>query len=614
MRVPFPPRWRGPAAALLALLATMPAPQPGQAADIVPYDVTIAETGAPAIDDVIRQTSSLAGLRDSAQVGPFALVLRARDDVGRMQAVLNAQGYYAGTVRVTVDGRALDDPDLPDALDALPAGRKVTVAVALELGPEFTLGRITVNGAAGTDVLGLRPGAPVRAAEVLAAKDRLLASLQAQGYALARVAEPVATLDAPARAVNVAFEAQPGPRVALGAISFLGLDSVDEAFARQRLGLRPGERFDPARLAQARQDLVAAGTFSSVMVEPANAVDASGTLPVTVRVTERKLRVVNLGAAFSTDQGGSASASWGHRNLFGGAEQLTLSAAVTQLGGTANSSPGYSLGAVLTIPDWLQRDQKLVVNVTALREYLRAYDRTGGILGATVSRPLNPHLTASLGLGFTQEQVVQEGTARDYSLLQVTAGLKYDTTDDLLDPKRGWRGNVTLTPSVSFGGIAQSNFVIGQASVSAYFDVSGTGRTILAGRALVGAIMGAGALDLPPDQRFYGGGSGTIRGFRYQSVGPQFRSGRPIGGTAVQAATLEVRQRILADWGAVAFVDAGQVSAQGVPFGGKALVGAGAGVRYYTAIGPVRLDVAVPVTSDRKGDAFELYIGLGHAF
>jgi translocation and assembly module TamA len=161
---------------------------------------------------------------------------------------------------------------------------------------------------------------------VLAARERLLAALQADGFALAKVAEPVATMDQGAQVLDVSFDVQTGPRVALGEVAFTGLDRVDEEYARERLGLKPGERFDPARLAQARQDLMAAGTFASVLVEPATATDASGRLPVTVRVKERPLRAVDLGAAWSTDQGGSASASWTHRNLFGQAEQLTLSA------------------------------------------------------------------------------------------------------------------------------------------------------------------------------------------------------------------------------------------------------------------------------------------------
>jgi translocation and assembly module TamA len=126
--------------------------------------------------------------------------------------------------------------------------------------------------------------------------------------------------------------------------------------------------------------------------------------------------------------------------------------------------------------------------------------------------------------------------------------------------------------------------------------------------------LGGSNLELPPDQRLYAGGSATVRGFAYQSIGPLFADGRPVGAKSVDAGTVEFRQRIGDDWGGAAFVDAGQASASGAPFNGEVRVGAGIGARYYTAIGAVRLDVAVPVTRVRGGDAFEVYIGLGQAF
>jgi translocation and assembly module TamA len=82
----------------------------------------------------------------------------------------------------------------------------------------------------------------------------------------------------------------------------------------------------------------------------------------------------------------------------------------------------------------------------------------------------------------------------------------------------------------------------------------------------------------------------------------------------MDAATIEFRQRVYGDFGAAAFVDAGQVSATSAPFEGTPRVGTGLGFRYYTPIGPVRLDVAVPVNRAPGGDAFEIYIGLGQAF
>src|SRR5262249_25239991 len=141
-------------------------------------------------------------------------------------------------------------------------------------------------------------------------------------------------------------------------------------------------------------------------------------------------------------------------------------------------------------------------------------------------------------------------------------------TNPLMDPTRGMRASLVLTPTQAFGARSLT-FGIWQASAAGYFDFSGSGRTVLALRGLMGSVVGpASTFDLPPDQRLYAGGSATVRGYRYQSVGPLFPNGDPIGGTAVDAASIELRQRLFGDFGAVAFVDAGQASDQGVPFTG----------------------------------------------
>jgi translocation and assembly module TamA len=133
-------------------------------------------------------------------------------------------------------------------------------------------------------------------------------------------------------------------------------------------------------------------------------------------------------------------------------------------------------------------------------------------------------------------------------------------------------------------------------------------------RGIVASAQGASQFDLPPDQRFYAGGSATVRGFKYQSVGPLFADNNPQGGAALDAATIEFRQRVWGNIGAAVFVDAGQVSAENAPFEGTLREGVGTGVRYYTPIGPIRVDVAVPLNKPPGGDSFELYLGLGQAF
>jgi translocation and assembly module TamA len=150
-------------------------------------------------------------------------------------------------------------------------------------------------------------------------------------------------------------------------------------------------------------------------------------------------------------------------------------------------------------------------------------------------------------------------------------------------------------------------------AASSYFDIAGDGRSVVALRGLAATIFGGTNRGLPPDQRLYAGGSTTVRGYAYQSLGPQFPDRKPVGAKSVDAGTVEFRQRIGENWGAAAFVDAGQAST-GAPFTGKVYAGAGVGARYYTPIGAVRVDVAVPLVHLPGGDAFELYIGLGQAF
>ena len=585
-----------------------------------PYSVSLAHTGDPALDAAIAASSTLISLRTAAPVGPFALVGRARNDASRFLLALESFGYYDGRVDIRIAGHPLDDPDLPAILGAAPASPPVPVDVTFSLGPLFHLGPVLINGAVpekARAALKLAPGQPARAADVLAARTRLLAALQSEGYALAKVGEPLAILHPASRTLDITFTVATGPRVDLGPIRITGLKTVNESFVRRRLTVHPGEQFSPQKLEAARQDLASLPVFSAVSVQPATATNAEGQLPVTFSLAERPLHVVSLGASYSTDLGVGLTAGWEDRNLFGNAEDLKLSAGTT-LGGTAVTGLGYNLNATFTKPDFLARDQTLTVSLGTVDQNLDAYDQIAVTGSVGLSRPLLPHLNGSISLAAEQEQITQNSITNDYTLFGVPLALTYDSTNNLLEPTRGARANLTITPTYSFGP-PSTPFVLAQLGASTYLDFSRLagekpGQSILAVRGLFGTAFGVSLNDLPADKRFYGGGSGTIRGYKYLSVGPTFPDGSPEGGTSIDAGTIELRQHVWGNWGAAAFVDAGQVSATGSPFGAPLRVGAGGGLRYYTPIGPIRLDVAVPLERLPGGDAFELYIGLGEAF
>lgn len=597
------------------VLAGIAAPLVALAADPQPYAVTLRPTGDDTLDAALNGSSTLISLRESAPVSAFALVQRARQDEQRFTTALRSFGYYGATIHLTIDGHGLDDSTLPDLIEAAPADPPLPVAASFDLGPQFTLGAVTIKGRVPPDVLAqlqLKRGDPAQAAPVLAAQGRILDALRQDGYPLAKVPVPVAILYPDRRQIDVTFHPDPGPQANIGPITVTGLQDMHESFVRRRLLLHQGERYSPAAIEKARADLASLGTFAVVRVRTADRLDAHGQLPVTFDVTERKLHTVDAGIAYSTDLGIELTAGWHDRNLFGNAEQLNLTA-MTQSGGDAVTKPGYRFSAQFLKPDVLARDQTLEMDLTAVKQSLQAYDQTALLEKIALNRKLSPHWTASLGLSGEQESIIQEAVTRQYNLAGLPATLRYDSSNNPLDPTQGIRAVVSVTPTHSLGR-TDATFFIAQINGSTYFDLSGDGRSVLALRGLVGQVSGAGVFGLPPDQRFYAGGSTTVRGFRYQTLGPQFPDGKPTGGTAISAGSMEIRQRFLGSFGVVGFVDVGQVSATGTPFSSNWHAGAGIGARYYTAIGPIRLDVAVPLNKEPGGDSFELYIGIGQAF
>ncbi len=624
-----------------------------RAADPQSYRVDIASTGNSAMDATLHATSDLVSLRSSAPVSPLGLIARARADTDRLKVVLESNGYYQSSIAVQIDGMALNDPALVDSLTALPKNRDAQVTVAFELGPLYHLGRISVDGElppVAEGALQLKPGAPAAAASVLSAGAHLLSVLEEHGYAFAKVDPPNAYEDQTAPLLDITFHVEAGPRVNIGDIHLEGLHRLHEKLIRRRLLLKTGELFSASAVERARQDLLSLGIFAAVSVQVGSAVDGTGGVPITFQFRERPRHAVNLNAAYSSDLGGSAGATWSDRDVFGNAERLSISATLIDVGGSSTTGLGYDTSAKFIVPDFGHRDQSLQVAVGAVKQFLLAYDQTAVTSGVTLTRKLSKFWTVSAGVTTAEEQIIQDQpficvippispattcaagqvnqvipnpVTHDYTLVALPLTVSLDSTDlrsPLDDPTHGMRDSASVAPTRSLG-LTSATFIISQVKLAGYFDLdhllpTDPGRSVLAARALVGHAPGAGQYSLPPDQRFYGGGSGTFRGFPYQAASPLIPyTNDPLGGTAITAGSLEYRQRFGQHFGAAFFVDGGQVSDKLKVVPSSLYVGVGAGIRYYTPIGPVRLDVAVPTKHYSSDDqAFQVYFGLGQAF
>ncbi|MFT8417903.1 MAG: BamA/TamA family outer membrane protein [Acetobacter sp.] len=611
------------------------------AADPQPYTTSLAPTGQSDLDSALKASSDLISLQSTRAVGPFALAGRVRSEYDRLRVALESCGYYAGTVHIMLSsgkqGISMDGMStaLATWIESVPANQKVDITIKVDKGPLYHLGSVRlVESATGvaphlTDAqqkaFDLHTGQPAVAADVLAAGGRLADALRESGHALVQVDKPMAYLRPATRTLDIVYPVVPGPVLDIGKISLDGLKRVHASFVRRRLSVHEGELYQPSRIEAARQDLTTLGVFSNVTVSDGSDKAVNGTMPLDFSFQESKRHSIGAELGYSTDLGARVGAMWTHYNLLGNAERLRLTALITGLGGSAQQGLGYDVYADFFKPDFLQSKQNLNTRIEGLRQLFWSYRQTAILLRGGITRPLAKNWNGNFGLAAEQESIEQFGDTRSYTILSAPLSGMYDNTGvgNPLEPAtHGVRASINITPSLSLGekGAGTSFFTIMNATASTYVDldklgISRPGRSILAFRGTVGSIQGAGTWGIPPDQRMYAGGSATVRGYRWQGVGPQYGDTKyAIGGTSLDAGTVEYRQRLFKSFGMAAFADAGQVGSNSMPFTGTLRVGAGGGVRYYTPIGPVRLDVAVPLNRAPRGDTWDLYIGLGETF
>ena len=550
----------------------------------------------------------------------LGLLQGAQAVAARINTALRSRGYYDATIAATVGGRPIAETGALDAIDARPESEPISFAFNIATGPRYRIGEVVVRpptaqtSLPGIDraKLGLSPGDPADATAVLEAQDKLLAELRKQGYALASIKRDVVVNHA-TREATVTFVAETGPLARMGPVRFSGTDKVDTVWLQRRVPFSEGEPYDPAKVEAMRGKLTSLGVFNAVRIKPATALDANGELPFDVELTDRLSRSIGFGVSYETQLGFAVSGFWTHRNLFGQAESLRLTAELTHIGqGYAILDTGFAFRAAFRKPDWWLAGQDARLEAAGLREVLDAYTRNAVTAYAGFDRTFSPRWQARLGIAGELSRITRNGITMDYQLVGLPLSVLYNHANSDLDPTEGYRIDLDVTPWV----YSRDFFTVIRVTGRHYFDFSEDGRSVLATRASFGTEPAISIGGIPPDKYFYAGGGGSVRGFAYQSAGPRDNFNNPLGGASVIEASVEFRQRIGKSWGAVAFVDAGSAYPYFLPdfslFAPR--VGAGVGARYYTDFGPVRVDVGFPLTR-REGDPpFGVYVSLGEAF
>ncbi len=263
----------------------------------------------------------------------------------------------------------------------------------------------------------------------------------------------------------------------------------------------------------------------------------------------------------------------------------------------------------------LRRDQRLRAELRARRQAAAAYDSRSLAQTIALERRWGEGMRGSVEVRLRYLEERERGRAERFTLLALGGTLALDRRDDPLDPETGWSLEAELVPTLALGG-GRFGYLRARATLTRQWRLFDDPALVLAVRGTMGTVAGAARRALPADERLYAGGGGSIRGIPYATAGPLDANGDPLGGRSLVEASLELRWRIRERWQLAAFVDAGTAYPGPIPTAAQPLrVGSGVGLRYLTPVGPVRIDVAVPI-DPRPGvdDPFQIYLSLGQPF
>jgi outer membrane protein insertion porin family/translocation and assembly module TamA len=515
----------------------------------------------------------------------------------------------------------------------------VSVVIAIDEGAPTQVKEVRVTGTIPAELvpvesliaaLPLEAGQRLNRADFDQSRALLLTRLQNATYARAAVI-PNTTVDRQTHLAVVTFELRPGAPTLFGEITIEGEQLVKERAIRRQLLIKQGDPYQAKLLDESVDAVFGLGMFQAVTPRVLNPDEHGTPMDVEISVRERKPRSVQVGFGFSTVEQFRGEAQWIQRNLWGGAEQLNLSGRASSIQQAAE--------ARFSLPYFLTRRTSFTQTAFARNQPRIDQDLLGlgdtffGIQDTTpsysqfsigtesrVRRAFTRQFSGSGGVEFSRNvfsdvdpDLIGTGVAEDNTLFIQFVELKWDTSDNVLNPTRGsvLRGELDHSTKAL---ISTESFFKLLLEARHYYPIRE--KLILASRFTIGGINPyAGSESVPSNVRFFAGGPGSIRGYPPNRVGPLDSEGRPLGGDSLLVGSVELRFPISGDLGGVVFVDAGNVYTDSPGYDlGDLRVGVGPGIRYNTPVGPFRLDFGIAL-NPQTGDPFgRLDFSIGQAF
>lgn len=549
---------------------------------------------------------------------------RARDAADSAELLLRSEGYYDYSVETDVteteNGRAMG-------------------VLKIDPGPRTTFGQINIDWEASTpdelamqaafDGLDLKTGAPARAPDVIAAQGRIVAALKVRGYADVQALEPDVVVDHGDRTMNPTFPIQSGGLVRIGDLHFVtDTRRTNPAWVRKLVPWKAGQVYNPQDIALLERRLLDTGVFDSVTLAlepppaPTGSVATDGSAPQTapapnrdaglrsvdIALVERAKHSLDFTAGYSTSEGSSFDVRWSDYNRFRSADTLTYEARLAQI--------DSRIDVAWSQPHWFSPGQTLKLDVQGFRTVTDAYTERGEVVSANLTRRFQTTSYISEGVSLTSSTESDETGRLNINTLRLLGVLALDHSDNPLDPHKGWKLEIHVTPT-QIEGDEEIGYIKSQIQVSSYLPLVADKSWLIAGKVHVGSIWGGQIPAVPAADRFFAGGGESVRGFSYLSIGPHYPDDTPKGGLSIAEGALELRQRFgTSPIGWVLFADAGSVASAASPDFSHFNASVGIGFRYHLGFAPIRADIAVPLENPGgiKQKSFQIYLSIGQAF
>ena len=608
------------------------------------YSVEALSPDAPELADALLAASQLEQMREKPPASVMGLDQRMRTDLETANDVLHSFGYYAGKAHGKItrqragspsgeDADAGDDP--PPAKDTPPAGGTASgttpqdeylVTITFEPGIQYTVGKtrasvkdpqqLKPDPTKGTYVppatslaeVGVKEGDPALAGRILDAVSAVRENFRDRGYPFASTESSRYIVDHSNQTLDVEMVIDSGPLVYMDGLVVKGDSPVKKRYLDALTTWEEDQPWNQTRVENFRNALRQSGLFASAELNPAEQDDENGQRAVVAELTPAPPRTVGGALKYDTDFGPGVQAYWEHRNVTGRGDRLRFEMPLW--------ADLQELIATYRLPFFMRNDQDFTARAAYRKEDTDAYDLTSYLAAVGLERRFTPRWTGAVEVYVEGGEMKDpDETRTEYLLMGLPASIAYNNTDSLLDATKGFRLNVGVAP---YTGQYHEAFTVVRTRIEAqaFLPIIGENALVLALRGMYGMISDTSAQDVPATLRFYTGGGGSVRGYEYQSLGPRNDSKDPLGGASAVELSAEARARFNETWGLVAFIDGGMAYEDAAAdFSEEDLRwGAGLGIRFYTAIGPIRLDFAVPLNPRNDDDSFQVYFSIGQSF